>query len=167
MYNEPEPTNPVSFDYNSRFAKQETSPIHLWITVWFHTYLYIDTWSWSSSVARSVILIPFRLTAKETLCNFFPLAFAYDIKITRFHFYRLREEFNFVRVREMHVPWNSTMCSSVRNSRDERLELLEPGGSNCTGENVSNREVSSSSLKVSYQGRSDPLSTSNISSLLY
>lgn len=43
----------------------------------FRAYLYIDTWSWSSSVARSVILIPFKLTARETRCSFLPLAFAY------------------------------------------------------------------------------------------
>lgn len=43
-------------------------------------YLYIDTWSWSSSVARSVILIPFKLTARETRCSFLPLAFAYRRK---------------------------------------------------------------------------------------
>lgn len=82
MYNRPEPTNPVSSDYglSNRWLTRvcvSKSRKYLEYVHSSRAYLYIDTWSWSSSVARSVILIPFKLTARETRCSFFPLAFAY------------------------------------------------------------------------------------------
>lgn len=93
MYNRPEPTNPVSSDYelSNRWLTRVCVCVCVCVRVFhkarntwnmfmehsFRAYLYIDTWSWSSSVARSVILIPFKLTARETRCSFLPLAFAY------------------------------------------------------------------------------------------